>query len=48
VHGILIMLVLVPIFLIRIRMEERLLMEEFGDAYQAYQAATSKLVPFIY
>jgi protein-S-isoprenylcysteine O-methyltransferase Ste14 len=48
VHGFLIMLVLVPIFLIRIRMEERLLMEEFGDAYQAYQAATSKLVPFIY
>jgi protein-S-isoprenylcysteine O-methyltransferase Ste14 len=46
--GFLIMLALVPVFLIRIRMEERLLMEEFGDAYRAYQAATSKLIPFVY
>jgi protein-S-isoprenylcysteine O-methyltransferase Ste14 len=39
---------LIPIILNRIRMEERLLTEEFGDAYRAYVEATSKLIPFIY
>jgi protein-S-isoprenylcysteine O-methyltransferase Ste14 len=48
VTGFLIMLALVPVFLIRIRMEERLLMQEFGDAYRAYRAATNKLIPFVY
>jgi protein-S-isoprenylcysteine O-methyltransferase Ste14 len=47
-YGILIMAVTVPIFLIRIRIEERLLTEEFGDAYRAYQQETRKLIPFIY
>lgn len=47
-YGFLIMTALIPIFLNRIRMEERLLTEEFGDAYRAYQERTSKLVPFIY
>ena len=47
-YGFLVMSVLIPITLIRIRMEERLLTEEFGDAYRAYQKATSKLIPFIY
>jgi len=27
----------IPVFLIRIRIEERLLTEEFGDAYKVYQ-----------
>jgi protein-S-isoprenylcysteine O-methyltransferase Ste14 len=47
-YGLLIMFALIPIFLYRIKMEERLLTEEFGDAYQTYQETTSKLVPFIY
>jgi protein-S-isoprenylcysteine O-methyltransferase Ste14 len=47
-YGLLIMLTLIPIILNRIRMEERILSEEFGDAYRAYKEATSKLVPFIY
>jgi protein-S-isoprenylcysteine O-methyltransferase Ste14 len=47
-YGLLVMLGMIPIFLNRIRMEERLLTEEFGDAYRAYQETTSKLVPFIY
>jgi protein-S-isoprenylcysteine O-methyltransferase Ste14 len=47
-YGLLIMFLLIPIILYRIRMEERLLTEEFGDAYRAYQENTSKLVPFIY
>jgi protein-S-isoprenylcysteine O-methyltransferase Ste14 len=47
-YGLLIMFLLIPIILYRIKMEERLLTEEFGDAYRAYQERTSKLVPFIY
>ena len=47
-YGILTMLILIPIFLIRIRIEERLLTEEFGDDYRNYQEATSKLIPFIF
>ncbi len=47
-YGLLTMSALIPIILNRIRMEERLLSEEFGDAYRAYKEATSKLIPFIY
>lgn len=46
--GLLIMFLLIPIILYRIKMEERLLTEEFGDAYRRYQETTSKLIPFIY
>ncbi len=47
-RGLLIMLLLIPIFLNRIRMEEKLLTEEFGEAYLAFKKVTKKLVPFIY
>jgi protein-S-isoprenylcysteine O-methyltransferase len=47
-YGLLTMSALIPIILNRIRMEERMLTEEFGDAYQTYREATRKLVPFIY
>ena len=47
-YGLLIMLALIPVFINRIRMEERLLTDEFGDAYRTYKEATSKLIPFIY
>ena len=47
-YGLFAMLALIPIFLYRIRMEERLLTEEYGDAYRTYCEATKKLVPFIY
>jgi protein-S-isoprenylcysteine O-methyltransferase Ste14 len=46
--GLLIMSLLIPIFLIRIRIEERLLLETFGDAYREYQRNTRKLIPFLY
>jgi protein-S-isoprenylcysteine O-methyltransferase Ste14 len=39
---------LIPVFLLRIKIEERLLIEEFGDAYLMYKESTSKLIPFIY
>jgi protein-S-isoprenylcysteine O-methyltransferase Ste14 len=47
-YGFLTMSVLIPIVLNRIRMEERMLIEEFGDAYEVYRKATSKLIPFVY
>jgi protein-S-isoprenylcysteine O-methyltransferase Ste14 len=47
-YGLLIMSALILVFLIRIRIEERLLIKEFGDDYQTYKRATSKLMPFIY
>jgi protein-S-isoprenylcysteine O-methyltransferase Ste14 len=47
-YGFLISLVLIPIILNRIRLEEKLLTEEFQDAYQKYKETTKKLIPFIY
>jgi len=47
-YGLLIMLALIPLLMHRIRIEERMLMSEYGDAYCAYQRATRKLIPFVY
>lgn len=47
-YGFLTMSALIPILLNRIRMEERMLTEEFGDAYRTYAETTSRLIPFIY
>lgn len=46
-YGFLTMLVLIPIILNRIRLEEKLLTEEFPDAFQKYKETTKKLIPFI-
>ncbi|MHC4995901.1 MAG: methyltransferase family protein [Planctomycetota bacterium] len=47
-YGFLMSLVLIPIVLNRIRLEEQLLTETFQDAYQTYKATTKRLIPFIY
>ncbi len=47
-YGFLTSLVLIPIFLIRIRLEERLLAEEFQEAFMKYKKATKRLIPLIY
>lgn len=47
-YGFLTMLVMIPIFLNRIRFEEKLLLEKFPDAFQKYKETTKKLIPFIY
>jgi protein-S-isoprenylcysteine O-methyltransferase Ste14 len=46
--GLLMMLALIPLIFNRIRIEERMLIDEFGDSCRAYQEAMSKLIPFIY
>jgi protein-S-isoprenylcysteine O-methyltransferase Ste14 len=47
-NGFIVMSILVPLFLIRIRIEEAMLTEAFGDAYRTYMRETKKLIPFIY
>ena len=47
-YGFLTSLVLIPIILNRIRLEEKLLTEEFQDGFQKYKETTKKLLPFIY
>lgn len=47
-YGVLIMLMLVPLTLYRIRIEEKMLIEKFGDNYKDYMTRTKKLIPFIY
>jgi protein-S-isoprenylcysteine O-methyltransferase Ste14 len=46
--GMLITALLVPPLLARIRAEETLLHSQFGAAYEAYRARTSRLVPGVY
>jgi protein-S-isoprenylcysteine O-methyltransferase Ste14 len=47
-YGFLTSLLLIPIILNRIRLEEELLTAEFQDAHQKYKESTKKLIPFIY
>ena len=46
--GLLTTVVLIPILLNRIRLEEGLLVEEFGEGYLLYRRRTRKLIPFVY
>jgi protein-S-isoprenylcysteine O-methyltransferase Ste14 len=47
-YGLFVMSALIPLFLLRIRIEETMLIEEFGGAYRTYQEETKKLIPFVY
>ncbi len=47
-YGFFTSLVMIPIFLYRIRLEEGLLAEHFQDAFQKYKKTTRRLIPFIY
>jgi protein-S-isoprenylcysteine O-methyltransferase Ste14 len=47
-YGFAVMLLIIPLILYRLRMEERMLIEKFGDEYQQYMRKTKKLIPFIY
>jgi protein-S-isoprenylcysteine O-methyltransferase Ste14 len=46
--GVLLTALMIPPLLARIRAEERLLHTQFGDAYGAYCARTSRLLPGLY
>lgn len=47
-YGFLIMLGLIPCVLYRIEIEEKMLVEEFGDEYRDYMQNSKKLIPYIY
>jgi protein-S-isoprenylcysteine O-methyltransferase Ste14 len=46
--GVLLTALILPPLLVRIRAEERLLLSQFGDEYDAYCARTSRLIPGLY
>ena len=46
--GLILMALLLPGFLPVVRAEEKLLMAEFGEQYEAYRKRTWRLVPFLY
>ncbi|MFB0543673.1 MAG: isoprenylcysteine carboxylmethyltransferase family protein [Candidatus Bathyarchaeia archaeon] len=47
-YGSIIMLGLIPCTIYRIKLEERMLIEKFGDEYREYISKTKKLIPFVY
>ena len=46
--GFIVLSVLLPIVLFRIKIEENLLLKEFGKEYEDYKKSTKKLIPFIF
>jgi protein-S-isoprenylcysteine O-methyltransferase Ste14 len=48
VLGFLVMLLIVPLLIHRIKLEERMLIERFGAEYEEYIEHSKKLVPYIY
>lgn len=47
-YGLLLMLGLVPCFVYRIRIEERMLLKRFGERYRQYMKKTKKIIPYVY
>jgi len=46
--GFLVILFFIPCLLYRIGIEEKMLIQEFGNEYIEYRKSTKKLIPFIY
>lgn len=47
-YGFLVMLLLIPCLVYRIRIEEKMLIEKFGNEYIEYMKDSKKLIPYIY
>jgi len=47
-YGFVTMALVIPLFLNRIKMEEKLLIEEFGAEYERYRETSKKLIPFLF
>ena len=48
VYGFIVSFGFVPCVLYKIRLEEELLIREFGDEYIEYRKHTKKLIPYVY
>ncbi len=47
-YGFLVMFLLVPCFLYRIKVEEKMLIERFGSEYLEYMKRSRRLIPYVY
>ncbi len=47
-YGFATMVLVIPLFLNRIRIEEKLLTEEFGAEYEKYMETSKKLIPYLF
>jgi protein-S-isoprenylcysteine O-methyltransferase Ste14 len=47
-YGLIVMILLIPIILRRIRIEEQILIEKFGEKYRDYIKNSKKLIPYVY
>ena len=47
-YGFLVTLGFIPFTLYRIRIEEKMLIDTFGDEYREYTKKTRKIIPFVY
>ncbi len=47
-YGTIAMALILPFVLYRIRIEEGMLLKEFGEGYRAYARRTRRLIPYIY
>ncbi len=47
-YGFLIMLCLIPLIFYRIKIEEKMLLNKFGEEYRDYMEKSKKLIPFVF
>jgi len=47
-YGFLVMVFLIPLILYRIRVEEHMLIEKFGDEYRDYMRKSKRFIPYIF
>jgi len=47
-YGFLVMVFLIPFILYRIRVEEQMLLEKFGDEYRDYMRKSKRFIPYVF
>lgn len=47
-YGFLVMVLILPFILYRIRIEEQMLLEKFGDEYRDYMKNSKRLIPYVW
>ena len=48
IHGFLLMILIIPVYPYRIKIEEKMLLEKLGDEYLNYVKTTWRLIPYVY
>jgi protein-S-isoprenylcysteine O-methyltransferase Ste14 len=46
--GVLLALAMIPVLIVRIEAEERLLASQFGGEYESFRRRTARLIPGVY